>query len=160
MGYDHQLQCRANQVARLARRDRNCCVVRDLYAVPTPSATKKRWVWPVPMSHDQRSYDISFQVDIRWGCQPRATAEPLAPARLMRCRIRRPHRQAFAQLSPPRSDSTRTDRAGFEPAVPLTRYAGLANRCLQPLGHLSGEVRILPPRRDIVKLRLGRPGRR
>ena len=31
-----------------------------------------------------------------------------------------------------------TDRAGFEPAVPLTRYAGLANRCLQPLGHLSG----------------------
>ncbi len=31
----------------------------------------------------------------------------------------------------------RTDRAGFEPAVPLTRYAGLANRCLQPLGHLS-----------------------
>ena len=31
----------------------------------------------------------------------------------------------------------KTDRAGFEPAVPLTRYAGLANRCLQPLGHLS-----------------------
>lgn len=30
-----------------------------------------------------------------------------------------------------------TDRAGFEPAVPLTRYVGLANRCLQPLGHLS-----------------------
>ena len=29
------------------------------------------------------------------------------------------------------------DRAGFEPAVPLTGYAGLANRYLQPLGHLS-----------------------
>ncbi len=29
------------------------------------------------------------------------------------------------------------DRAGFEPAVELTPYAGLANRSLQPLGHLS-----------------------
>ena len=36
-----------------------------------------------------------------------------------------------------RGCSQGTDRAGFEPAVPLTRYAGLANRCLQPLGHLS-----------------------
>ncbi len=53
-----------------------------------------------------------------------------------------------------------TDRAGFEPAVPLSRHAGLANRCLQPLGHLSCEVRIVPPHRGIVKPRLGRPGRR
>jgi hypothetical protein len=29
------------------------------------------------------------------------------------------------------------DRAGFEPAVEPKPYAGLANRCLQPLGHLS-----------------------
>ena len=29
------------------------------------------------------------------------------------------------------------DRAGFEPAVEVSPYAGLANRCLQPLGHLS-----------------------
>ena len=27
---------------------------------------------------------------------------------------------------------------GFEPSVPLTRYDDLANRCLQPLGHVSG----------------------
>ncbi len=60
----------------------------------------------------------------------------------------------------PYGNRGKTDRAGFEPAVPLARYAGLANRCLQPLGHLSGKVRILPPHREIVKLRLGRPGRR
>ena len=29
------------------------------------------------------------------------------------------------------------DRAGFEPAVEFAPYAGLANRYLQPLGHLS-----------------------
>ena len=29
------------------------------------------------------------------------------------------------------------DRAGFEPAVGFAPYAGLANRYLQPLGHLS-----------------------
>lgn len=28
---------------------------------------------------------------------------------------------------------------GFEPSVPLTGYDDLANRCLQPLGHVSGE---------------------
>ena len=28
-------------------------------------------------------------------------------------------------------------RAGFEPAVPLSRYAGLANRWFQPLTHLT-----------------------
>ena len=31
-----------------------------------------------------------------------------------------------------------TERAGFEPAVGPEPYADLANRCLQPLGHLSG----------------------
>jgi hypothetical protein len=30
------------------------------------------------------------------------------------------------------------ERAGFEPAIQVAPYAGLANRCLQPLGHLSG----------------------
>lgn len=28
---------------------------------------------------------------------------------------------------------------GFEPSVPLTGYDDLANRCLQPLGHVSCE---------------------
>lgn len=26
---------------------------------------------------------------------------------------------------------------GFEPTIPVSRYDGLANRCLQPLGHPS-----------------------
>src|SRR5690606_10257820 len=30
---------------------------------------------------------------------------------------------------------------GFEPSVPVTRYDDLANRCLQPLGHVSGRRR-------------------
>ena len=30
------------------------------------------------------------------------------------------------------------EREGFEPSVRLIPYAGLANLCLQPLGHLSG----------------------
>ena len=30
---------------------------------------------------------------------------------------------------------------GFEPSVPVTRYDDLANRCLQPLGHVSGRPR-------------------
>ena len=38
----------------------------------------------------------------------------------------------------PYGDRGKADRAGFEPAVPLSGHAGLANRCLQPLGHLSG----------------------
>jgi hypothetical protein len=28
---------------------------------------------------------------------------------------------------------------GFEPSIHLTAYDDLANRCLQPLGHVSGE---------------------
>src|SRR5215216_6271851 len=35
------------------------------------------------------------------------------------------------------------ERAGFEPAIQVAPYAGLANRCLQPLGHLSGHDRRL-----------------
>ena len=29
------------------------------------------------------------------------------------------------------------EREGFEPSIEVTPYAGLANLCLQPLGHLS-----------------------
>src|SRR5687768_11976095 len=39
---------------------------------------------------------------------------------------RAPHRQGPA-----------TEREGFEPSIRVSAYAGLANRCLQPLGHLS-----------------------
>ena len=35
---------------------------------------------------------------------------------------------------------SKAERAGFEPAVGPKPYADLANRCLQPLGHLSGGV--------------------
>ncbi len=86
--------------------------------------------------------------------------EAAAPPAAGRNRAGRVASPDSAQPSSPLSDGSRTDRAGFEPAVPLARYAGLANRCLQPLGHLSGEVRILPPHRGIVKLRRGRPDRR
>lgn len=34
------------------------------------------------------------------------------------------------------------ERGGFEPPVVVTHYAGLANLCLQPLGHLSTRTRI------------------
>src|SRR4051812_39404027 len=34
----------------------------------------------------------------------------------------------------------RAEREGFEPSIRVSTYAGLANRCLQPLGHLSGRV--------------------
>ncbi len=34
-----------------------------------------------------------------------------------------------------------TEREGFEPSIRVSTYAGLANRCLQPLGHLSGRCR-------------------
>src|SRR2546423_5359620 len=34
----------------------------------------------------------------------------------------------------------RAEREGFEPSIRLSAYAGLANRCLQPLGHLSGRI--------------------
>jgi hypothetical protein len=29
---------------------------------------------------------------------------------------------------------------GFEPSIRLTAYDDLANRCLQPLGHVSGAL--------------------
>src|SRR5712671_3262017 len=34
----------------------------------------------------------------------------------------------------------RAEREGFEPSIRVSTYAGLANRCLQPLGHLSRRV--------------------
>src|SRR6266513_4818013 len=34
----------------------------------------------------------------------------------------------------------RAEREGFEPSIRVSTYAGLANRCLQPLGYLSGRV--------------------
>ena len=34
----------------------------------------------------------------------------------------------------------RAEREGFEPSIRVSTYAGLANRCLQPLGHLSGRI--------------------
>src|ERR1700693_1779671 len=46
----------------------------------------------------------------------------------------------------------RAEREGFEPSIRVSTYAGLANRCLQPLGHLSrraseviGGERLLQP---------------
>src|SRR5687768_1970778 len=45
---------------------------------------------------------------------------------------------------PTRDARTRlTEREGFEPSIRVSAYAGLANRCLQPLGHLSGRCRNL-----------------
>ena len=47
----------------------------------------------------------------------------------------------------PQGDSLRyfreslAETEGFEPSVPLTGYDDLANRCLQPLGHVSGRRR-------------------
>jgi hypothetical protein len=35
---------------------------------------------------------------------------------------------------------------GFEPSIPFSRYAHLANECLQPLGHISDNIRICPTR--------------
>ncbi len=44
-----------------------------------------------------------------------------------------PKKKAFAE-----HPNNSTERAGFEPAIQgYTPYDGLANRCLQPLGHLS-----------------------
>jgi hypothetical protein len=44
----------------------------------------------------------------------------------------------------------RAEREGFEPSIRVSTYAGLANRCLQPLGHLSGRVSEV---RDAERLR-------
>ena len=53
--------------------------------------------------------------------------------------IRRPRGLGGPPLlkTPPSRVAFSTDRAGFEPAVEREPYAGLANRYLQPLGHLS-----------------------
>src|SRR3954470_22310587 len=39
-----------------------------------------------------------------------------------------------------KAGTRRAEREGFEPSIRVSTYAGLANRCLQPLGHLSGRV--------------------
>jgi hypothetical protein len=36
-----------------------------------------------------------------------------------------------------------TERAGFEPAIPIAQYIGFRDRRLQPLGHLSAQSSIL-----------------
>ena len=42
---------------------------------------------------------------------------------------------------PPTTQRTRgAEEAGFEPAIEIAPYAGLANRCLQPLGHPSSSA--------------------
>ena len=47
------------------------------------------------------------------------------------------------------------EREGFEPSIEVTPYAGLANLCLQPLGHLSKSVvdvrRTLPNRASPIR---------
>ncbi len=40
--------------------------------------------------------------------------------------------------SPLHCERRLAEREGFEPSIGVTPYAGLANLCLQPLGHLSG----------------------
>ena len=41
-----------------------------------------------------------------------------------------------------RRKSKLAEREGFEPSIPdLVQYDGLANRCLQPLGHLSNRYK-------------------
>lgn len=54
----------------------------------------------------------------------------------------------------PPCEGVKADRAGFEPAVEFAPYAGLANRCLQPLGHLSrgsGDLRtLIAPRQPLL----------
>src|SRR6185436_10201643 len=54
----------------------------------------------------------------------------------------------------------RAEREGFEPSIRVSTYAGLANRCLQPLGHLSrrtSKLRRLRERREASVLRLKLP---
>ncbi len=41
IGYNHRLECRFNQFATPAGRDRNCCPVGDLYVVPNPVGDQK-----------------------------------------------------------------------------------------------------------------------
>jgi hypothetical protein len=36
--------------------------------------------------------------------------------------------------------ATKTERAGFEPAIEVSPHTRLAGECLQPLGHLSGAL--------------------
>ena len=52
--------------------------------------------------------------------------------------------QGYAIAGTPLDTDTRSTRGirvaetmGFEPMIPVSRYAHLANECLQPLGHVS-----------------------
>jgi hypothetical protein len=43
-------------------------------------------------------------------------------------------------------DDEMAETEGFEPSIPFSRYAHLANECLQPLGHISCNTTICPTR--------------
>jgi hypothetical protein len=49
------------------------------------------------------------------------------------------------------------ERMGFEPMIRVSPYNGLANRRLQPLGHLSGTAG-MPEGRFLDKARLQKRG--
>ena len=57
------------------------------------------------------------------------------PARRMACLS--PHWLIVVNLGPGGTHSGETERAGFEPAVPMNRDTGFRNRLDQPLRHLS-----------------------
>src|SRR5437763_557408 len=44
-----------------------------------------------------------------------------------------------------------TDEEGFEPSIQVSPYAGLANRCLQPLGHPSMTLRVAGPALNVTR---------
>src|ERR1700728_2578076 len=45
-------------------------------------------------------------------------------------------------MSPGWTNLYLAETEGFEPSIPFSRYAHLANECLQPLGHISCDIRI------------------
>ncbi len=42
------------------------------------------------------------------------------------------------------ADRRLAETEGFEPSIPFSRYAHLANECLQPLGHISDNIKDMP----------------
>src|SRR3954469_14015310 len=46
-------------------------------------------------------------------------------------------RFSFSVKKAPLRGAFFTEKEGFEPSIRVSPYAGLANRCLKPLGHLS-----------------------
>ena len=71
--------------------------------------------------------------------------EPAAPCSQSRCANRTALRpEQFLYSFDQKTSQKIAVRAGFEPAVPLSRYAGLANRWFKPLTHLT--VGIFTPR--------------